>query len=107
MNQTFRNLGTAIAPVVTTSILDTLTATYVVQYHGFPVPVNGPSMGGFQVVFAIVVALSLLGFLLSLTLRNYRFTADGTRQDLHAPRSAPTGTAPSSPAPLEAGGPQG
>jgi len=90
MNQTFRNLGTAIAPVATTSILATFTATYYV--HGFPV--SGPSQYGFEAVFGIVVVLSLLGIGLGLALRNYRFLADGTRHGhVESPHAGPdTGT---------------
>jgi MFS family permease len=84
MNQTFRNLGTAIAPVVTTSVLASFTATYFV--HGFPV--SSYSLTGFQTVFGIVLALALAGFFLSLSLRNYRFSADGTRQG-HAEGASP------------------
>jgi MFS family permease len=76
MNQTFRNLGTALAPVVTTSVLGTFTAVYFV----YGLPVRAYDLKGFQVVFAIVVALSLVGFCLGLALRNYRFLADGTRE---------------------------
>jgi len=105
MNQTFRNLGTAVAPVVTTSILDTLTATYYVQVHGFSVPVQAPAGIGFEVVFVIVIALSLAGVLLGLTLRNYRFLADGTR---HSPAEGAPGAAAAPPAgaPLEARSPE-
>ncbi len=76
MNQTFRNLGTAIAPVVTTSVLAAYTATYYVR----GVPVSSYSLTGFQAVFGIVLGLALIGFFLSLSLRNYRFAADGTRR---------------------------
>ncbi len=84
MNQTFRNLGTAIAPVATTSILDTVTATYL--YHGFPAA--APSARGFSIVFEVVIALSVLGLLLGLTLRNYRFGADGTRLGASTPMTS-------------------
>jgi MFS family permease len=80
MNQTFRNLGTALAPVVTTSVLGTFTATYLV--HGFPV--RAYALEGFQVIFAIIVALSVTGIGLGLALRNYRFSADGTRVERQA-----------------------
>jgi MFS family permease len=76
MNQTFRNLGTAIAPVVTTSVLGSFTAMYLV---GGVVQVRAYATEGFEVVFALLIALAATGFLLSLSLRNYRFAADGTR----------------------------
>ncbi len=92
MNQTFRNLGTAIAPVVTTSILASFTAVFYVTVmtpHGpVPYPVVAYDLGGFQVVFGVVIALSLVGFVLSLALKNYRFLADGRRAETAAPSSA-------------------
>lgn len=83
MNQTFRNLGTAIAPVVTASILASFTVTYLVPivFNGVPilVPQAVPTLLGFKIVFAIVAVLSLVGLVLSLGLRNYRFLADGSK----------------------------
>jgi MFS family permease len=101
MNQTFRNLGTAIAPVVTTSVLGTFTATFLV--HGFPVSTY--SNLGFEVVFAIIVVLALVGLGMTIALRNFRFLADGTRSGHVEPTvarpseaSAPRPTAGSAPA---------
>ncbi len=84
MNQTFRNLGSAIAPVVTTSILASFTAVYLVAV---PIPGGGVvaapvisySLTGFEVVFLVMTALAVVGFLLSLALKNYRFLADGSQ----------------------------
>ncbi len=104
MNQTFRNLGTAIAPVVTTSILASFTAVYYVTVASpgggpsFSVPTTSYALEGFQVVFGLVAALSLIGFGLSLALRNYRFLADGTRHG-HGAAAPPTETRPAVPAP--------
>lgn len=84
VNQTFRNLGTAIAPVVTTTILATYLVTYMVPTT-IPsgtvilVPVRSYGLTGFQVVFGIMVVLSVLGFILSMALKNFRFLADGTQ----------------------------
>ncbi len=107
MNQTFRNLGTAIAPVVTTAVLSSFLGTFLVTelVHGVPVTVavRAYDITGFRVVFEIVVALSVIGLLLGFTLRNYRFGAAGTAA---APRDTGAG-APSPPpiAPLETRGP--
>lgn len=87
MNQTFRNLGTAIAPVATTSVLASFTATFYV--NGFPAG-SYYDVTGFQTVFAIVLALSVIGFLVSLSLRNFRFLADGTRTSAAGTAPAPT-----------------
>jgi MFS family permease len=104
MNQTFRNLGTAIAPVVTTSILGSFTATFIVMEHGFPVPVVSYDAVGFRVIFGVVVALSLIGLCLGFALRNYRFLADGSRagQATEQRSTASPAGAPSPVAPLEA-----
>jgi MFS family permease len=75
MNQTFRNLGSALGPVLVTSILASYAFTetfpgYTLQnYHVL----------GYQVVFALVAVIGVVGLLLSLALRNFRFLADGSR----------------------------
>ena len=51
---------------------------------------QGYALEGFRVVFAVTAALSVAGFLLSLALRNFKFSADGTRQTTEAPAPAPT-----------------
>ena len=78
MNQTFRNLGTAIAPVATTAVLGSFLAPYFLNPPG--ITISTYSLEGFQVVFALVCALSLVGLTLSLAQRNYRFLADGSRR---------------------------
>jgi MFS family permease len=86
MNQTFRNLGTAIAPVVTTAVLASFLSSYYINPPG--IRVSAYSLQGFQIVFVIVCALSLVGLTLSLALRNYRFAADGSRQGHEEPSAA-------------------
>ncbi len=75
MNQTFRNLGSAIGPVLVTSILASYAFTILTP--------TGPFQNyhdvGYQSVFLVVAAIGIVGALLSLTLRNFRFSADGTR----------------------------
>ncbi len=101
MNQTFRNLGTAIAPIATTAILGSFLASYVVTVQGFPVTVRAYDLEGFRVVFVTVIALALVGLCASLGLRNYRFTADGARQS----QSEPSPGAPAAPSATPAIGP--
>jgi MFS family permease len=82
MNQTFRNLGSALGPVLVTSIL----AAYIVPLT-IPNPSPPPAfvtfdnygLHGYEVVFALTAAIGFVGMLVSLALRNYRFHADGTR----------------------------
>ncbi len=97
MNQTFRNLGTAIAPVVTTAVLGSFLGTFYVMYDGHLVPVQAYDLTGFHVVFGIVCVLSLVGLALGLALRNYRFAEDGTRQG--HPAGAPGALAAPEPGP--------
>jgi MFS family permease len=88
MNQTFRNLGSAIGPVLVTSIL----ASYAFS-EGFPgFTFQNYHVTGYQVVFGLVAAIGLAGSLLSLTLRNFRFRADGRR--LEAPSRTAAGPGP-------------
>ena len=94
MNQTFRNLGSAVGPVIAATVTAVFTTAYVVAR---PPPTytaivkQVPAGFGFELVFAITAALSLVGFLFSLALRNYRFLADGARSDA-APSRGPTGS---------------
>jgi MFS family permease len=80
MNQTFRNLGSAIAPVLVTTILGSFEATYgAVTPTGFPYTFQGYGLRGFEVVFALTAVLAVVGLAFSLALHNFRFTTDGTR----------------------------
>jgi MFS family permease len=91
MNQTFRNLGSAVGPVLAAAI----TASYTTVVIVAPPPkiqfASVPTITGFVLLFEITSAVAALGFLLSLGLRNYRFRSDGTR--LEAP-VAPPGARP-------------
>lgn len=90
MNQTFRNLGSAVGPVVVSSILATFTATYVVNSSVLgPVSITGYAPIGFQVCYATLAVLGVIGFLTSFALINYRFHADGTRMEGAARRPGP------------------
>ncbi|MGP8078223.1 MAG: MFS transporter [Thermoplasmata archaeon] len=92
MNQTFRNLGSAVGPVLVTSIL----ASYAFHLGPFE---NYRTLG-YQFVFALTAAVGGAGALVSLGLRNYRFLADGRRTG--HPGGAPAAGADESPAPVAA-----
>ncbi len=84
MNQTFRNLGSAVGPVIAATVTASFVATTTILVNvggGTSLPVQVPTyqLLGFQIVFGLVAAASLVGLLLSLGLRNYRYLADGTR----------------------------
>ncbi len=85
MNQTFRNLGSAIGPVLVTSILASYAFTIVTPFG----PFQNYHLLGYQFVFGLVAAIGLSGALLSLGLRNFRFLADGTRSGQASGAPAP------------------
>lgn len=87
MNQTFRNLGSAIGPVLVSSIV----AAYTVAAVGAP-GVQLYTVTGFQYCFAVLGGIAVVGLIASIFLRNYRFSADGLRVDPTG-RSATTTTA--------------
>jgi MFS family permease len=88
MNQTFRNLGSAIGPVIAATVTASYMTTTIVpvSVEGIPLLVRVPTYAieGFQFVFAITVTVSVVGLLLSLGLKNYRFLADGSRATAEA-----------------------
>jgi MFS family permease len=93
MNQTFRNLGSAIGPVLVTSILASYAFT-----EGFPgFTFQNYHVLGYQFVFGLTAAIGVMGALLSLALRNFLFLADGSRSGQAsagsgAPKEEPTPT---------------
>jgi MFS family permease len=89
MNQTFRNLGSAIGPVLVTSIL----ASYAFN-QTFPTPMGPVTFlnyhtTGYVAVFGLVAGIGIACAVLSLALRNFRFLADGSRQGQQSPAAAP------------------
>jgi len=95
MNQTFRNLGSAVGPVLAAAITASFTTQVLVAVAPPPVPllaISVPAIAGFEVLFGITAAIAVIGLVLSLGLRNYRFDANGTRST--AP-SAAVGKSPS------------
>jgi len=102
MNQTFRNLGSAVGPVLAAMLTASFTASVIVAQPPAPAPAiygNVPAITGFVLLFAIVAAVALVGLLLSLGIRNYRFGVDGTRVSGPSARASPAGPAPVEPTP--------
>jgi MFS family permease len=104
MNQTFRNLGSTVGPVVATTIVGSYLASYQ------PAP-GAPAISifantGFVVVFAFTAVIALLGLGLSFGLRNFRYSEDGVRDEQRAPSLASV-TPASEEAPTAAAGPAG
>jgi MFS family permease len=79
MNQTFRNLGSAIGPVIAATVTASYLTYILIGPPGHQHPVPTYEILGFQLVFGVTAAVSIVGLLLSLGLRNFRFLADGTR----------------------------
>jgi MFS family permease len=75
MNQTFRNLGSALGPVLVTSILASYAFTQTLGGLAF----QNYNITGYQVVFGLIAAIGAVGLVLSLALKNFRFLADGSR----------------------------
>jgi hypothetical protein len=105
MNQTFRNLGSAVGPVLAAAVTATFTTAAVVAVtpRG-PITASVPSITGFALLFEITALIALVGLVLSLGLRNFRFHADGTR--LGAPSVAGSTPTPlvGEPAPVVSAG---
>ncbi len=72
MNQTFRNLGSALAPVLVTAILTSLAVGLYGSNPMFTLP-------GFQACYALLGICAVAGFLISLPLRNFRFVPGATK----------------------------
>ena len=96
MNQTFRNLGSAVGPVLAATMTATFTTVTVVAVtpRG-PITTNVPSITGFLVLFGITAGAALVGFLLSLGVRNFRFHADGSRSGSSAGPDLPANSSSS------------
>jgi MFS family permease len=92
MNQTLRNLGSAIGPVLAAAVTATFTTEVLVAPPPFPA-VKVPAATGFVALFVITALVALAGLILSLGLRNYRFRADGSRWG--TPPAAGGSTSPS------------
>jgi MFS family permease len=95
MNQTFRNLGSALGPVLVSSILAAFTfqvfAPSPIPPHALIPVFTNYHTAGYQAVFALVAGIGLVGALVSTALRNYRFHADGTKITATTPTAAPAG----------------
>ncbi|HEV2429853.1 MAG TPA: MFS transporter, partial [Thermoplasmata archaeon] len=103
MNQTFRNLGTSIGPVLGATILASVLTSYSVL-RTFPtgsvlVHFEAPGPLAFQWIFGLIALFGALALLLTIPVRNVRFLADGTRAGRPAPPEAAAPIPPARPAP--------
>jgi MFS family permease len=104
MNQTFRNLGSAVGPVLAATVTASYTTQVLVTRPPIPAVFKTvPSITGFTVLFLITASVALLGFLLTLGLRNYRFGADGSRLGAPSAIGGPAATGAAEPSSVELG----
>jgi MFS family permease len=98
MNQTFRNIGSAIGPVLASTIISSVTETVVVQRvfppngppGGIAITATFPAAAAYQDAFLAVAALGAVMTLLAFFLENYRFDGAGTRVGSATPASSAT-----------------
>jgi MFS family permease len=106
MNQTFRNLGSALGPVLVTSIL----TSYAFTESFGPTVFQNYHAEGYEVVFGLVGVIGLVGLLCSVALRNFRYSADGRRSghpgETTTAQEPPQVVAPTQQTPLSAANPQ-
>ncbi|MGA7922451.1 MAG: MFS transporter, partial [Thermoplasmata archaeon] len=86
MNQTFRNLGSSLGPIIAATILASFTGVFLITVAPSVVaPVTLPTLTAFRWVYGVTAVLGLVGAGLSSSIRNFRFTKEGSRVD--APRA--------------------
>lgn len=82
MNQTFRNLGSSLGPIIAATILASFTGVFLISVAPSVVaPVTLPTLTAFRWVYGVTAVLGLVGAGLSSTIRNFRFTKQGARVD--------------------------
>jgi MFS family permease len=75
MNIMLRNLGGAIGPVLATTIM----STYYVTVNFFGTKINFASSTAFNIIFATGIVLAIVVILLCLTIKNYTFAKNTTK----------------------------
>jgi MFS family permease len=94
MAEMFQDLGASIGPVLVASILASFTGVYatgVVGPNG-PVTVVLPTLNAFHWLFGVGALLALTSGILSVFLRNYRFSPTSEGSESPATAGAPEGS---------------
>ena len=80
MNTMLRNVGGAAGPVIATTIMTTYTTPVVMMIGGHPVTVGtAPSSYAFNLIFMIGIGLMVGVAVLSIFVKNYRFSGSAAR----------------------------
>lgn len=89
-NQTFRNMGNSIGPIIATTILASFVTVYAFSEQGYQVTQSAPSPAAYQFIFGLIAVLGFLAFATSLAFRNFRYDDKGRRVDLAVGRGGKT-----------------
>ncbi len=82
LNSTLKQIGSAIGPVLTTSILASYTDPIFKTINGHNVAVGKvPSATAFNIVFALGIALAAVSIILSLAINNTGFKKGNSKND--------------------------
>ncbi len=73
LNQMLKQIGGAIGPVLTTTVLASYTVLATETIKGYSVSVLVPSVAAFNIVFAIGISLAIVCIILSLAINNKIF----------------------------------
>ncbi|MEM2013802.1 MAG: MFS transporter, partial [Metallosphaera sp.] len=80
MNTLIRNIGSAVGPVITTSIMSSYQGAFVLPFDGTYMVEILPSSTAFDLIFTVGIGMAILNLLISLTVKNYRFQAKPTKE---------------------------
>ncbi|MEL9969902.1 MAG: MFS transporter [Metallosphaera sp.] len=75
MNTLIRNIGSAVGPVITTSIMSSYQGAFVLPFDGTYMVEILPSSTAFDLIFTVGIAMAVLNLVIAMTVRNYRFQA--------------------------------
>lgn len=75
MNTLIRNIGSAVGPVITTSIMSSYQGAFVLPFDGTYMVEILPSSTAFDLIFTVGIVMAVLNLVIAMTVRNYRFQA--------------------------------
>ncbi|MCG3109622.1 putative multidrug resistance protein MdtD [Metallosphaera sp. J1] len=75
MNTLIRNIGSAVGPVITTSIMSSYQGAFVLPFDGTYMVEILPNSTAFNLIFTVGIGMAILNLLIAMTVKNYRFQA--------------------------------